>query len=173
MPSLREHLESPQFTDENGEPTGEAVIGRVGGSWVKPGVPRSRGYLFYAIVFFGGLFLFVTGSGLDIIALFGIICLVVGVVGALEVARGRPFSGFRTLAPGGRGVSQALSIDVRAWRMPDDATHEALHHRLVDPPGGRAGRSCLIILTRFGQGSAMRSQRICHVDGICPSIRQA
>jgi hypothetical protein len=93
MPSLREHLASPQFTDENGEPTGESAIGRVGGSWVKPGVPRIRGYLFYAIVFFGGLFLVATGSGLDIIAMFGLICLVVGVVGALEVARGRPFTG--------------------------------------------------------------------------------
>jgi hypothetical protein len=93
MPSLREHLDSPQCTDENGEPTGQTVIGRVGGSWTKPGVPRRRGYLFYAIVFFGGLFLIATGSGLDFIAMFGILCVAVGVVGALEVARGRPFTG--------------------------------------------------------------------------------
>ena len=56
---------------------------------------------------------------------FGIICLVVGVVGALEVARGRPFSGiFGTLAPGGRRVSQARSIDVRA----------AARRSLLSPP---------------------------------------
>ena len=92
MTSLREHLNSPQFTDENGEPTGETVLGRIGGAWVKPGVPRSRGYLFYAILFFGGLFLIGTaGSGFDLFAFFGVVCVVVSIVGAIEIARGRPF----------------------------------------------------------------------------------
>ncbi len=94
MPSLREHLNSPQFTDEHGEPTGESIVGRMGGTWVKPGVPRGRGYLFYAILFFGGLFLIVTaGSGLDLFAVFGIVCVVLGVAGAIEIMRGRPFTG--------------------------------------------------------------------------------
>jgi hypothetical protein len=92
MPSLREHLDSPQFTDENGEPTGETVLGRMGGAWVKPGVPRSRGYLFYAIIFFGGLFLILTGSGFDLFAVFGVVCVAAGIVGAIEVALGRPFN---------------------------------------------------------------------------------
>jgi hypothetical protein len=93
MPSLREHLDSPQFTDEHGEPTGESVIGRVGGTWVKPGVPRGRGYLFYAIVFFGGLALVLTaGPGLDLIALFGVFSVVLGIAGTIEIARGRPFT---------------------------------------------------------------------------------
>jgi hypothetical protein len=94
MPSLREHLASPQFTDENGESTGESVLGRIGGSWVKPGVPRGRGYLFFAILFFGGLFLIGTsGSSFDVFAFFGVVCVGLGIVGAVEVARGRPFSG--------------------------------------------------------------------------------
>jgi hypothetical protein len=94
MPSLREHLDSPQFTDENGEPTGETVLGRIGGAWVKPGVPRSRGYLFYAIIFFGGLFLIGTaGSGFDLFAFIGVVCVVLGIAGAIEIARGRPFTG--------------------------------------------------------------------------------
>jgi hypothetical protein len=92
MPSLRDHLDSPQYTDENGEPTGESVIGRIGGTWVKPGVPRRRGYLFYAIVFFAGLILTFTGPGFDLFAMFGVFSVVIGIVGAIEVARGRPFT---------------------------------------------------------------------------------
>jgi hypothetical protein len=94
MPSLREHLASPQFTDQDGEPTGESALGRIGGTWVKPGVPRGRGYLFYAILFFGGLFLIATaGSGFDLFAFFGVICVALGIVGSIEIARGRPFTG--------------------------------------------------------------------------------
>jgi hypothetical protein len=93
MPSLREHLQSPQFTDENGEPTGESVLSRIGGTWVKPGVPRSRGYLFYAIIFFGGLFLIgTTGASFDLFAFFGVVCVAAGIMGAIEIARGRPFT---------------------------------------------------------------------------------
>ena len=53
LSGLRDHLDSPQFTDENGESTGETAF-RFGGSWVKSGAPRWKGYLFYAISFFGG-----------------------------------------------------------------------------------------------------------------------
>ncbi len=92
MPSLREHLDSPQFTDADGESTGETVL-RVGGSWVKPGVPRWKGYLFYAIAFFGGLGLILTSTdGFDLFALFGLVCVALGVAGTVEVVRGRPFT---------------------------------------------------------------------------------
>lgn len=93
MPSLREYLDAPQFTDENGKSTGESVIGRIGGNWVQPGVPRRRGFLFYAIAFFGGLGLILTsGDGFDLFAMFGVICVVLGVVGAIEIVRNRPFT---------------------------------------------------------------------------------
>jgi len=93
MPSLKEHLDSPQFTDENGESVGESVIGRFGGTWVKSGVPRSRAYLFYAIAFFGGLGLVLTGGGeFDIFAMFGVACVALGVAGTIETVRGRPFT---------------------------------------------------------------------------------
>ena len=95
MPSLKEHLDSPQFTDENGESTGETVL-RIGGSWVKSGVPRRRGYLFYAIAFFGGLGLVLLsvamGEGIDLFAFFGLVSMGLGVGGAIETARGRPFT---------------------------------------------------------------------------------
>jgi len=93
MPSLQEHLDSPQFTDENRESLGESLIGRFGGNWVKSGVPRSKAYLFYAIVFFGGLGLILTSGGeFDIFAMFGALCIGLGVVGAIETVRGKPFT---------------------------------------------------------------------------------
>lgn len=92
MTSLREHFDSPQFTDENGESTGETFL-RVGGTWVKSGVPRWKGYLFYAIAFLGGLGLILTGTGgFDLFAFFGLVCVGLGVAGSIEVVRGRPFT---------------------------------------------------------------------------------
>jgi len=93
MPSLREHLDSPQFTDANGDSLGESVVGRVGGNWVKPGVPRWKAYLFYAISFFGGIGLIVTGQGgFDLFAFFGVVCVGIGVFGFIETVRNRPFT---------------------------------------------------------------------------------
>ena len=92
MPSLKEHLDSPQFTDENGESTGETVL-RVGGSWVKSGVPRRKGYLFYAICLFGGIGLILTSGGsFDLFAFFGLVCVALGIAGGIETVRGRPFT---------------------------------------------------------------------------------
>lgn len=92
MPSLREHLDSPQFTDQDGESTGETVI-RIGGSWVKSGSPRWKGYLFYAICLFGGIGLILTSGGeFDLFAFFGIFCVGAGIAGALETVRGKPFT---------------------------------------------------------------------------------
>ncbi len=92
MSSLSEHLDAPQFTDEHGESLGESHIGRFGGNWVRQGVPRRKAYLFYAICLIGGIGLIVTGDGLDIFALFGVLCLVLGLVGGAETIRNKPFT---------------------------------------------------------------------------------
>jgi len=93
MPTLREHLESPQFTDENGESLGESVVGRVGGTWVKSGEPRWKAYLFYLIVLGGGLGLVLTtGGSFDIFAMFGVLCLGLGVFGGSETLRNKPYT---------------------------------------------------------------------------------
>ena len=93
MSSLSEHLDAPQFTDENGEPLGESHIGRFGGSWVKHGEPRRKAYLFYGICLAGGIGLIVTGGGeFDIFAMVGVLCLILGVVGGAETIRNKPFT---------------------------------------------------------------------------------
>lgn len=93
MPTIQEHLDSPQFTDEHGESTGESSL-RVGGTWARSGVPRRRGYLLYGIAFFGGLVLvlmsLVMGDGIDIFALFGLLSMALGVGGTIETVTGRP-----------------------------------------------------------------------------------
>jgi hypothetical protein len=89
---FREHLDSPQFTDADGESTGETVF-RIGGTWVKSGVPRWRGYLFYLISFVGGLVLVLTSTGgFDLLAMAGVLFVAIGVAGALETWRGVPFT---------------------------------------------------------------------------------
>jgi hypothetical protein len=93
MPSLNEILDAPQFTDENGESLGESHIGRFGGNWVKQGQPRWKALLFYAICLVGGFGLIATSSfQLDIFSMFGVLCLVLGVVGGAETIRNRPFT---------------------------------------------------------------------------------
>lgn len=93
MPSLREHLDSPQFTDPDGNSYGESVVGRVGGSWVKSGQPRWKAYLFYLISLGGGAGLIVTGGGeLDLFAIFGVFCVALGIFGGVETIRGKPFT---------------------------------------------------------------------------------
>ena len=93
MSSLSEHLDAPQFTDENGESLGESHIGRFGGNWVRQGEPRRKAYLFYGICLAGGIGLLVTaGGGFDIFALFGVLCLALGIVGGAETVRNKPFT---------------------------------------------------------------------------------
>lgn len=88
---IREHLDSPQFTDADGNTTGETVF-RVGGTWVKSGVPRRRGYLFYLISFVGGLILALTSTGgFDLLSFAGLIFVAIGIAGAIETWRGIPF----------------------------------------------------------------------------------
>jgi hypothetical protein len=93
MSSLQEHLDSPLFTDADGEPVGESFVGRFGGTWVKSGVPRRKAYLFYAICLIGGIGLIVTGGGeLDIFAIFGVACVGLGLFGGAETIRNKPFT---------------------------------------------------------------------------------
>jgi len=93
MPSLREHLDSPQFTDASGASHGESVVGRVGGTWVKAGEPRWKAYLFYGICLVGGLGLVLTSAGeLDIFSLFGLLCLGLAAFGGVETIRNKPFT---------------------------------------------------------------------------------
>ena len=93
MSSLREVLDAPQFTDENGASLGESHIGRFGGNWVKSGVPRWKAFLFYAICLLGGLGLIWSSSfQLDIWSMFGGLCLLLGVFGGIESLRNKPFT---------------------------------------------------------------------------------
>jgi hypothetical protein len=93
MPSLREHLDTPQFTDANGESIGESAVARFGGTWVKSGTPRKKAYLFYAICLFGGVGLILTGGGqLDIFAMFGVLCVGLALFGGIETIRNKPFT---------------------------------------------------------------------------------
>lgn len=93
MLGIREHLDSPQFTDESGESTGETMF-RFGGSWVKSGVPRWKGYLLYVIALAGGFFLALPlgNQGFDLISFVGLAFMAIGVAGVVETWRGRPFS---------------------------------------------------------------------------------
>jgi hypothetical protein len=93
MASFRALLESPQFTDEDGESLGESHIGRFGGNWVRSGEPRWKAFLFYAICVLGGVGLIVTGGGeFDIFALFGALSLGLGAFGGAEAIRNKPFT---------------------------------------------------------------------------------
>ena len=93
MSSLREVLDAPQFTDEQGESLGESHIGRLGGNWVKAGQPRWKAFLFYGICLLGGIALIVTGGGeLDLIAMFGVLSLGLALFGGAETIRNKPFT---------------------------------------------------------------------------------
>jgi len=93
MASIRDYLDAPQFTDAEGESTGESALGRFGGTWVKSGEPRWKAYLFYLICLGGGGGLILTSGGsFDIFALFGVLCVVLGLFGGLETIRNKPFT---------------------------------------------------------------------------------
>lgn len=93
VPSLHDHLHAPLFTDAEGEPLGESVVSRVGGTWVKAGAPRWKAYLFYLIAIAGGIGLIMTApNGFDLFAMFGVFCLAVGLFGGAEAVRNKPFT---------------------------------------------------------------------------------
>ena len=55
-------------------------------------MPRRKAYLFYGICVAGGTGLIVTGSGFDIFAMFGVLCLILGIAGGAETIRNKPFT---------------------------------------------------------------------------------
>jgi hypothetical protein len=80
------------FTDEHGESTGISMMG-IGGNWSAHGQPRWRGYLLWGTSVVGGIILALTPGpgGFDLLAMGGILFLVIGILGFIEVLRGRPF----------------------------------------------------------------------------------
>ena len=91
---LSEHLRSPQFTDADGQATGQGRVPVL----VAPGRPRWLGYLFYLGTFVIGALLALglieagNEAGTDLLRIFGAVAMFGAVFGAWEVWRGRPFS---------------------------------------------------------------------------------
>jgi len=93
---IREHLDSPQYPDEEPLPDdamhqrGLSLV-KISGGWVQPGRPRSRAYLFFGISLIGGLLLALTSGpgGLDIIGIFGVGFFLFGIFGVAETFVGR------------------------------------------------------------------------------------
>lgn len=80
------------FTDANGESTGVGMFG-LGGDWAKHGQPRWRGYLLWGISIVGGVLLMLTSGpeGFDLLSFGGILFVLAGIGGVIEVFLGRPF----------------------------------------------------------------------------------
>ena len=98
MSGLREHLDSPQFPDEDPDAVDDAkksgiTLAKFSGGWVAPGKPRSRAYLFYGISLVSGIFLAVTPGpgGFDLLAFGGLIFIALGLFGIAETFRGKRF----------------------------------------------------------------------------------
>ena len=91
MGQLTEHLQSPQFTDADGNATGPARVA----FFVAPGKPRWLGYAFYLAGFVLGAVLALgivdigDEMGSDLIRIIGVVGMIGGVYGAWEVWRGR------------------------------------------------------------------------------------
>jgi hypothetical protein len=97
LAGLREHLDSPQFPDEDPDTEAETQksglsLAKFSGGWVAPGKPRSRGYLFYVISLVSGAFLALTGQGgFDLLAFGGLAFIALGIFGIAETFRGKRF----------------------------------------------------------------------------------
>jgi hypothetical protein len=95
LPGLREHLDSPQFPDEEPDPDGPKKKGMsleaFSGGWVSPGQPRKRAYLFYGISLVAGIFLAISSGpgGFDLLAFGGIAFVGLGLFGFVETWRGQ------------------------------------------------------------------------------------
>lgn len=102
MGQLIDHLQSPQFTDAEGNATGPARMA----FFVAPGRPRWLGYAFYLVGFVLGAILALgivdigEEIGSDLIQIIGVVGMFGAVYGAWEVWRGR--------APSLRGVVDRL-----------------------------------------------------------------
>ena len=97
MSSLRDHLDSPQFPDED-PPTKEDLAGpglslaRFTGGWVAAGQPRRKAYAIYLSSIVGGVLLALPGPGeLDLFGIVGLAFVVFGVFGTAETIRGKRF----------------------------------------------------------------------------------
>jgi hypothetical protein len=95
--SLREHLDSPQFPDED-PPTKEELAKpglsmlKFSGGWVAAGQPRWRAYAIFLASIIGGALLALPLPGdSSLFLIFGLGFVVFGVFGAVETARGKRF----------------------------------------------------------------------------------
>jgi hypothetical protein len=98
LPSLRDHLDSPQFPDEDPEAVVDPkrsgmTLAKFSGGWVAPGQPRRKAYLFYGLSLVAGFFLAITSGpgGFDLLAFGGIAFMALGVFGIAETIRGKRF----------------------------------------------------------------------------------
>ena len=98
MPSLREHLASPQFADEDPETAAADAqkpgwsLAKISSGWIAPGQPRWRAYLMYGLSLVTGIFLALTSAGgFDMWAVLGVALGAFGVFGVAETFRGRRF----------------------------------------------------------------------------------
>ena len=97
VPSLREHLDSPQFRDED-PPTAEDLakpglsLVRFTGGWVAAGQPRWKAYTIYGLSIVGGVLLALPSPGsLALFGIFGLAFVAFGVFGTAETLRGKRF----------------------------------------------------------------------------------
>jgi hypothetical protein len=97
VPSLREHLESPQFTDED-PPTEEDLakpglsLVRFTGGWVAAGQPRWKAYAIYVSSIVGGFLLALPSPGsFALFSIFGLAFVAFGFFGTAETLRGKRF----------------------------------------------------------------------------------
>lgn len=98
MPSLKEHLASPQFPDEDPDAAVDPkasgmTLAKFSGGWVAPGQPRSKAYLFYGLSLIAGFFLTITSGpgGFDLLAFAGLAFMALGIFGIAETVRGKRF----------------------------------------------------------------------------------
>ena len=97
MPSIREHLDSPQFPDD--EPaTAEDLrkpgfsIAKLSGGWVGAGVPRKKAYAIYVASGITGVALAIPGPGdPGFFGIIGVGLIAFGVFGVVETLRGKRF----------------------------------------------------------------------------------
>ena len=96
MSRLRDHLNSPQYPDEEPLPDdamtqkGLSMV-KISGGWVQPGQPRWRAYVLFLFSLIGGLALMLTSTtdSFDIIAMLGAAFAAFGVFGLAETVTGK------------------------------------------------------------------------------------
>ena len=96
MQSLREHLESPQFPDEEplsveDLPARGFNLAKFTGGWVAAGQPRWKAYTIFLVSILGGLLIALTGDfdSFDLLTLAGVAFAALGVFGIAETLSGK------------------------------------------------------------------------------------